>query len=279
MTTAAPSTTLSSFLHDCPIKQRIGDTEAKIRAEPREFAHRRLLFQLLCLTGDWARAMKLLPTAAREEAGEAFARIYQPLIDAELARGEVFSGMRAPEFMGEPPEWALALVEALALESIGDQAAADGRRDAGLSAAPSVAGYSPLGGFDWMADADSRLGPVCEVMSAGKYFWVPFDRIAALFIPEPSDITDLIWTPVSLVLASGEVLQAHLPARYPGSEAGSDAVRLGRETHWREQGETGSFGLGQKMWMHGGGEWALLDVRECHFGPEAGRLDDALEEA
>ena len=33
-------------------------------------------------------------------------------------------------------------------------------------------------GFEWIADADSRLGPLLEVILEGKYYWAPFCRIA-----------------------------------------------------------------------------------------------------
>lgn len=272
-------TSLHTLLRDKGIAQAIADTERSIRAEPTAPTHRWLLFQLLCLTGDWARARTLLPAAAHAVApsktgAASVAMLYEQLITAEQARDQVFAGLSAPAFLGQAPAWALSLVEALAIESLGDQAAADARREAGLADAPSVKGWTDKGAFEWLADADSRLGPVCELMHEGQYFWVPMDEVSAIFLPEPNRIADLVWTPVSLSLVNGQTLQAHMPARYAGSEHASDAARLGRETLWREQGSTGTFGIGQKMWMHDAGELALHDVRECHFGEELASVDD-----
>ena len=33
--------------------------------------------------------------------------------------------------------------------------------------------------FEWVADADSRLGPVMEAIINGRYYWVPFARLAS----------------------------------------------------------------------------------------------------
>ena len=270
---------LHALLQNKGIAQAIADTEQRIRSEPTAPEHRWLLFQLLCLTGDWARARTLLPAGAHAVApgktgAASVAMLYEQLITAEQTRSQVFAGMSPPAFLSPAPAWALSLVEALAIESLGDQAAADARREAGLADAPTVQGWTDKGAFEWLADADSRLGPVCELMHEGQYFWVPMDEVSAIFLPEPSRIVDLVWTPVSLSLTNGQTLQAHMPARYAGSEHANDAARLGRETLWREQGTTGTFGIGQKMWMHNNGDWAMHDVRECHFGEELASVDD-----
>ena len=47
--------------------------------------------------------------------------------------------------------------------------------------------------FDWIADADSRLGPVLEAVIDGKYYWIPFNRVAKVNISRPSDLRDLVW--------------------------------------------------------------------------------------
>ncbi len=271
-------TTLHSLLQDKCISQAIADTESAIRTEPVVPEHRWLLFQLLCLTGNWTRALTLLTLGAQAVApGKAGAAsvmlLYQQLIDAEQARGKVFAGLSSPTFFSQAPTWVLSLVEALAIESLGDQEAADKRRESALAAAPSVKGRTQMGSFEWFADADSRLGPVFELMHNGQYFWVPMSDVSSVFMPEPNRIVDLVWTPVSLSLTNGQVLQGHMPARYVGSEEASDAARLGRETLWREQGRTGTFGIGQKMWMHNAGDCALHDVRECHFDVERAQND------
>lgn len=262
--------TLHSLIKERTLAQLLADTEARIRAQPMDKAARWVLFQVLCLIGDWPRALRQLPMAvegvtagAREI--ERVAAGYRGLIQAELARAEVFAGMRAPEFEGEPVPWMLALVEALALSSLGNQGEADARRSEGLGTAPSVGGCCERGQFAWLADGDSRLGPVLEVMFEGRYLWLGLDQVQTFSVLPPSRMVDLVWAPVAVTLLSGDLLPGHLPARYSGSETGNDALRLGYETLWHEEGETAVIGAGRKMWMSDAGEWGIFDLGECRL--------------
>ena len=36
--------------------------------------------------------------------------------------------------------------------------------------------------FAWIADADMRLGPICEAVINGRYYWLPFVHIARIVI-------------------------------------------------------------------------------------------------
>jgi len=261
---------LNSLIKERTLAQLLADTEAKIRAKPMDQASRWVLFQVLCLLGDWPRALRQLPIAVEGIAAgakeiERLAEGYRGLITAELARHDVFDGMRAPEFEGEAATWMLALVEALALENLGNQAAADERREAGLAEAPAVSGSCERGSFTWLADADSRLGPVLEVLFEGRYLWLSLDQVHTFTVLPPSRLIDLVWAPVAVTLCSGQILPGHLPARYVDSENSSDALRLGYETLWRDQGETAVIGRGRKMWMSDAGEWGVFDLGECQL--------------
>lgn len=267
--------TLHTMLKDKSLVDAIAEVEAQIRSNPDDAQPRWLLVQLLCVVGDWQRAQKLLASAAPAVApGKAGAMAveqqYTQLMQAEQVREAVFAGTQAPVFVddAQQPEWVLQLVQALACEGVGDQAAADAAREAALAQAPSVAGQCDQGAFAWLADADSRLGPVCEFVRHGQYFWVPLDRVVSLHMQEPARVLDFVWRPVRMVLQGGAAWQGHMPARYPGSEHGRDAVRLGRETLWKEQGQTRVAGMGQKMWMSDVGEWGLSDMRDCSFAAE-----------
>jgi type VI secretion system protein ImpE len=77
------------------------------------------------------------------------------------------------------------------------------------------------------------MGPVCEAMLNGKYYWIPFERLARIEIEAPTDLRDLIWAPARLTFANGGEQVAFLPARYPGSEAAQDDdIRLSRKTEF-----------------------------------------------
>jgi type VI secretion system protein ImpE len=189
--------------------------------------------------------------------------MYREAIRCELLRAAVFAGKRSPQLLGEPPEWIGPLIEALQRLAGGDAKGARSLREAAFEAAPPSSGSLDGNAFQWIADADSRLGPVCEAMINGQYYWIPFYRIRILRIEPPADLRDLVWTSAHLTLANGGENIALLPARYPGSEAaGNDALRLARRTEWTDAGDEAYVGVGQKMLATDAGEHALLDVRQ-----------------
>ena len=77
--------------------------------------------------------------------------------------------------------------------------------------------------FEWIADADPRLGPMLEAMVDGKYYWVPFHRLRTLEIEPPADLRDKVWMPAHFVWANGGEAFGFMPTRYPGSQAADDA--------------------------------------------------------
>ena len=119
-----------------------------------------------------------------------------------------------------------------------------------------------------LADADQRLGPILEAIIDGRYFWVPFTRLAAIEIEAPADLRDTVWTAASFVFSNGAQSVGLIPTRYAGTvEEGDDALMLARRTEWR-----GARGLGQRMFVTDAGEHPLLDTRSIVFlgGEEAG---------
>lgn len=53
---------------------------------------------------------------------------------------------------------------------------------------------------------------------------------------------------------------------HPGSEEGSDAIRLSREIQWSEVGQTAVIARGQNTWMTDAGDIGLLDVSTSTLG-------------
>lgn len=249
------------------IKQRATET---VRKQPANARERWLLFQLLCLEGEWERALRQLQTwASLEPAGEARAQLHRGLIKSEMLRADVFAGTRTPGFIDEAPAWVDTLLRANALLGKGDLPAADALRAAALGEAPATQGEGPeMGAFAWLTESDSRLGPICEMAVAGGYRWIPFAQMKSLVLTPIATLTDLVWRPATVTLRDATVLKGYLPTRYAGSERGPDAVKLARETTWTDVGETGVIGLGQKTWTTDHGDWGLLEISACHFQHE-----------
>jgi hypothetical protein len=76
-------------------------------------------------------------------------------------------------------------------------------------------------------DGDARLGPVCETIVNGRYFWLPFSAIAEIRFQAPASVTDLVWRHALVRLTDGTEQVCQIPARYPFAADASDAVKLG----------------------------------------------------
>lgn len=261
---------------DRPLAARLTQIEAQIRAQPALAAHRWALFQLLCVMGHWERAVQQLQVYAQldPQQGPA-AQACRDLIRAERWRAQVLAGRERPGFVFDAPSWVEGLLEALRLCATGQLDEADLVRERALDQAPLVRGRSADLQLDWIADSDSRLGPVCEVVTAGHYRWLPFSDIAAWRIERPAMLLDLVWAPCTLTLTDGSAVPGFMPARYPGSEnvqgesSEHDAICLGRRTSWQETGRTGVIALGQKTWTTSAGDLSIFELANSEFGDRA----------
>jgi type VI secretion system protein ImpE len=242
------------------VDEAMAALQASIRSAPADARLRVFIFQLLSIQGQWERALTQLNVAAEiDPANLLMAEVCRPAIQCEVFRAQVFDGKRAPLVLGEPEEWVGWMVEACRLTAEGRHAPAADLRSRALEAAPATAGRIDDVEFDWIADADARMGPILEAIIDGRYYWVPFSRIAAATFEEPRDLRDAVWAPAMLTLSNGGRKVALIPARYPNSESDADpAVRLGRKTDWREVAEGTSLGLGQRLLATDLGDHPLL---------------------
>lgn len=241
--------------------------ENDVRKAPADPKLRVFLFQILAVLGQWERALKQLQVAAGLDAAAIpMAQAYREIIGCELFRAEVFAGRRTPSVLGEPPLWMGPVLKALELTASGKHAEAEALREEALAAAPASAGKLNDQPFQWLADADSRLGPVLEVIVKGRYYFVPVAHLAALHLEPPTDLRDLVWAPARLTLSAGAELPAFIPARYPGSEqASDDGLKLGRKTEWQQPGSNTFLGLGQRIFSTDQTELGLLEVRSIQL--------------
>jgi type VI secretion system protein ImpE len=183
----------------------------------------------------------------------------------------VFAGERSPLVFGDPPPWLALLIQALGLTSQRHFQQASELRATALEQAPTTGGSLNGTAIEWIADADSRLGPVLEVLINGKYYWMPFERLQRVVIDVPSDVRDLVWTPAQLTLVNGGEVAALIPTRYPGSEAVDDAqIKMARRTDWQTAAEDTYLGLGQRVLSTDTIEVGLLELRELVLGSSNG---------
>lgn len=238
-----------------------------VRARPEDAKLRVFLFQLLCIMGQWDRAIRQLKICGELDPGALqMAQAYREAIICEVYREKVFTGEKTPLVFGEPQEWLASLMEAQKLIARGEVAAASALRAKAFDAAPASPGMIDGQSFEWMADADMRLGPVLEAIINGRYFWLPFNQITAIDFDPPTDLRDAVWTAATLTLKSEGKVVSLIPARYPLSgQDGAPTEKLARATSWRDAGGDAFVGLGQKILATDQLDVALLDARQISF--------------
>ena len=241
--------------------------QAEVRAQPADAKLRIFLFQLLCIKGDWKRAVTQLKLCAdMDPEALAMAQTYREGIICEVYREKVFAGEKTPLIFGEPQEWLALLIEALKALAAGKANEAAALRTRAFDAAPAVTGEINDQRFEWIADADMRLGPVLEVVVNGKYFWMPFTAIGTLRCDPPADLRDAVWTAANLTFRNGGECVALIPSRYAGTVAGGvTAELLARATGWADAGAETWTGTGQRLLTTDAGDVALMDLRSLRM--------------
>ncbi len=249
------------------LEESLAALQTEIRNKPGDNPLRVFLFQLDCVLGRLDKALTQLQLIASLDAETMLmAQIFRPVLTCELLRREVFMGKRTPIIFGEPMEWVGLLVQANELVARGEFAAAAESRGRAFEAAPPSAGRINGEAFEWIADADSRLGPMLEAIIEGKYYWVPFCRIQKITTEKPTDLRDLVWLSAQFTWINGGTAPGHVPTRYSGTEDSTDGpLRLGRRTEWLQRpGET-YLGLGQRLLATDTNEYPLLECRSIEL--------------
>jgi type VI secretion system protein ImpE len=174
---------------------------------------------------------------------------------------------------GQPDEWLALLIESLLQAGQGSMEMWHQLADRAFDGAPATRGQLNGEPFEWIADADSRLGPVLEAMVNGRYYWIPFSRLSKVSIEAPTDLRDRVWLPANIEFANGGEAIAMIPTRYPGSQDSDDGqILMAAKTEWRELGAERFAGIGQRVLVTDQGEHDMLALRllELHGGDGGG---------
>jgi type VI secretion system protein ImpE len=240
-----------------------------VKAAPAKPALRVFLAQLLCVLGQWERAHTQLNVAADLDASTGEMReMVGHALRCEKIRAAVFAGRRTPMIFGQPDAWLALLIESLLRSEQGDAASAARLAQQGFDDAPATPGSIDGHPFEWIADADSRLGPVLEAMVNGRYYWVPFSRLSVINFEPAVDLRDRVWLPARLTFSNGGEVVAMVPSRYPGSQDSTDGqVLLATRTEWQPLGEDRFVGMGQRVLVTDTGEYDLLGIHRIELAP------------
>ena len=253
------------------LDEALAKLQEQVRKDPAKPEYRVFLFQLLSVLGQWERALTQLNVAADMDASTlAMAQTYRSALQAEVLRQAIFEGKRSPLVFGEPQNWVALCIEALRVGAQGHPAQAQELRDRAFEEAPASPGTLDDQPFEWIADADPRLGPILEAVVLGKYYWIPFANIRKITLEEPADLRDVVWTPAYFEWANGGEGVGLVPTRYPGSESDTrPEVRLARLTDWQDAGNELYLGKGQRLFATDAGEYPIMDTRVIQLSGES----------
>ncbi|BCG65716.1 MAG: type VI secretion system protein ImpE [Methyloprofundus sp.] len=258
--------TTEELLNQGDVQAALLQLQSQIRSNPAKAELRTFLFQLLVVLGEWERALTQLNVVGELDASSlAMVSMYRQVIACERLREEVFLGKKDPIIFGKPNEWVALLVQALKLTAQGEYLKSQALRDQAFATAPATSGKMDEQPFAWLADSDSRIGPVIEAMVDGRYLWVPVENIASIVIDEPADLRDVVWIPAHFKWLNGGESYGVLPSRYPFSYQHDSLIALSRKTEWQDCGDDLFLGIGQKILATDVDEYALMDVRSIQF--------------
>lgn len=244
----------------------------QVRSHPQDAKLRVFMFQLLCVLGQWDRALNQLNVSFELDASTLpMVQTYREAIACETLRLQVFAGKKVPMLFGEPEAWVALLIEALLRDGRGEPDAARTLRGQALEQAPASAGTLDGQPFAWIADADTRLGPVLEAVINGRYYWLPWNRLAKVDIDPPEDLRDQVWMPAHFEFSNGGDVVGLIPTRYPDTDlAAGDLLAMSRLTDWREVAPGEFVGLGQRLITTDAAEYGLMDIRSVVIDPASG---------
>ena len=258
---------ISEQIHLGNLSGALEAVQQNVRKNPSDSKQRVLLFQLQVILGLWDKARTQLDVLKDlDKMAQFMVQTYEQVLLCEGIRKDVFAGNRAPMIFGEPESWMALLLEALRIESDGQFDAAKTMRAEALEKATVVSGSIDNVPFEWIADADSRVGPMLEAVVNGNYYWIPFHRLSLIQLTPPEDLRDFAWLPAQFVWANGGEAFGFIPSRYSGSEESPDStIQLARKTEWEEISPDTYKGHGQRMFATDKDDYSLLDIREIKF--------------
>jgi type VI secretion system protein ImpE len=245
---------------------------AAVRKAPTDIGGRVFLAELLAFSGNIERADVILDASAElDPTAAVVVAEFRQLLRGELARRQLFSVGRVPEFLGEP-----TAAQRLSLAAIVALRNGDSPEAATLAGQAEEVRAHPAGtvlgtAFNDMRDADDLLASCFEVITTtGKYFWIPPERVVTLEFHAPKRPRDLFWRRATMQVAEGPDGEVYLPAIYPpranAATATTDALRLGRATDWQEAGAGGpTVGLGAVTILAGEEALTWLELDKVSF--------------
>lgn len=247
----------------------VADLTQEVKQHPADVRLRTFLFEVLCFSGEFARAERQLDVIGHQDEQTGIGvEVYRQLMKAESARRSVFHEHHLPTFLTEPPTYVRQQLEVIAHLQAGNVREAKRLFETSCQATPTFACRVNGQESSVFRDVDDRTANVLEVFAHDAYLWIPFEQVVRITMNPPRYLRDLLWTPASVEVMGRSPVEVFLPVLYVGSQLhANEQIRLGRLSDWVELGEGLVGGVGQKMFLVGDDATALLEIRELELLP------------
>ena len=261
--------TAAALFRDGKLSDAIAAAQAALRKAPTDLGARVLLAELLAFAGNLERADVILDAASTIDPSSALVVAeFRQLVRADTARRQLFRDGRVPEFLGEPTEAQRLQLAALVALREGDTAEAARQCAAAEAVRPHCPGKHNGTAFDDFRDVDDLLAGTVEVLTTtGKYYWIPAERLISATFHEPKRPRDLLWRRASMSVDQGPDGDVYVPAVYGGDDTLTEKQRLGRETDWRQAAGGPVRGVGQRVFLLGDADVAVMELGALTFSP------------
>lgn len=257
------------------LHEAIAEITNQIKSSPTDLDARMFFIELLCFAQQYDRADKQLETLGRQTTKAPITlALYRQILRGESAREQVLREGRAPELIGELPEYAKQTLEALVAQRLGQSddtqnliATAQSERPA----TPCKCNDQPVADF---SDLDDRVAGVLEcITNTGKYYWVPFNKIVSLEFNEPEVPLDLIWRKTQISVLGGPDGEVYVPTRYVSDPSDDEALLLGRATDWVDD-QPIVTGKGLRTFAVDEQEMTIMEIKSLSFASHPDEPDD-----
>ncbi len=250
------------------LTEAVAAAQAAVRKAPTDLDARVLLAELLIFAGNPERADVLLDAASTIDPSTGIVVAeFRQLIRADMARRQLFRDGRVPELLSDPTEVQRLQLQALVALRENNMEEAAKCAAAAEEARPRAAGFHNDTAIDDFRDADDLMAGTIEVLTTtGKYFWIPTERVISAEFHPPKRPRDLIWRRVTMSVSEGPDGEVYVPAIYAGSEPTTDLLRLGRETDWTDPDAGPVRGIGQRVFLAGEEDIAIMEIGTLRFG-------------
>jgi len=240
----------------------------QVRNHPTDTPARMILAELLCFSGAFERADKQLETAFLQSPDlNIVTALGRQLIRAATARHKCFTEGALPDLLAPSDPIIEHQLRLLAVKRAGANDQADELIDHLQDYCDQLQGTANNTTFAGFRDLDDLSSCCLEVLtSTGKYYWVPWHRIESLTFEPIARPRDLLWREAHINVRQGPDAVVYVPVTYPGTtlEHGEASV-LGRETSWEEPEQGPVTGVGQRVFLAGDQELAILELESLSF--------------